>query len=142
VTAIRATSNGIKGTLVDGTVRFQIEVEPCDAALAFEMMGLPGTQVGIAGLTVEATQNEAQEAVLRSFGEEAKQLRLSGFFRSPHVWEALGLGKEHDPGKEQKAWDMLKSEMGYESWSQVPPAMLRGWAEVYKVTRYLPPVYR
>lgn len=45
---ITAVSRGVMTTLVDGTIRFKIDIEPGDAALAFAMMGMPGSPIVIA----------------------------------------------------------------------------------------------
>lgn len=50
--AIMAVSRGVMATLVDGTVRIKIDVEPADAAKAFALMGMPGSPIAIAALAL------------------------------------------------------------------------------------------
>ena len=61
---LSATSRGCKGTFSDGSVKYEIILEPKDAHLAAQMMGMPGTTLGICALTQEAAQNTAQQAVI------------------------------------------------------------------------------
>lgn len=49
---IMAVSRGVMATLVDGTVRIKIDVEPADAAKAFALMGMPGSPIAIAALVL------------------------------------------------------------------------------------------
>lgn len=49
---ITAVSRGVMTTLVDGTIRFKIDIEPGDAASAFAMMGMPGSPIVIAALGI------------------------------------------------------------------------------------------
>ncbi len=39
-------------------------------------------------------------------------------------------------------WETLKSELGYESWAEVPPATLRAWAEPRGLLKLLPACYQ
>lgn len=57
-------SNVIEGatvkvaTLVDGTLRVTVDVEPVHAASAFLLLGSPGTPVGIAALNFNREKDE------------------------------------------------------------------------------------
>lgn len=52
---VRAISRGVMATLADGTVRVKLDFEPQDAALAFALMGMPGSPVAVARLATENT---------------------------------------------------------------------------------------
>ena len=47
---LSAVSRGIARTLVDGTVRVTIEIEPADALRAMQMLGMPGSPIAIVRL--------------------------------------------------------------------------------------------
>lgn len=58
-----AVSRGIAKTLVDGTIRVTIDIEPGYGLLAMQMLGMPGSPVAIAGLNAlpsPADQNGPQ----------------------------------------------------------------------------------
>jgi hypothetical protein len=40
------------------------------------------------------------------------------------------------------AWETLKQQLGYESWTQVPPDELKAWAISHNLVGYLPMEYR
>lgn len=40
------------------------------------------------------------------------------------------------------AWETLRKQLGYESWSEVPPEKLRAWAHHHDVTELLPDEYQ
>jgi hypothetical protein len=44
-------------TLVDGTLRVTIDIEPRDAQAAFRLFGTPGTAVALAALNHQAQEN-------------------------------------------------------------------------------------
>jgi hypothetical protein len=48
--ALPAISRGIARTLVDGTIRITIEIEPRYALQAMAMLGMPGASIAVAGL--------------------------------------------------------------------------------------------
>ena len=48
--ALPAISRGINRTLVDGTIRITIEIEPRYALQAMAMLGMPGASIAVAGL--------------------------------------------------------------------------------------------
>lgn len=159
-------------------------------------------------------------AVATPYGDQAKALKLSSFFRNPKVWAKVGTdeeyrawlrgktcsvpscgstqteaahvgavkdgsgtaikpeysahplciphhrGTEHHEGickltgVEDKykardildqwkikwvsgwAWSALKEQLGYESWSEVPPEMLIAWAQSYELDGFLPIDYK
>jgi hypothetical protein len=43
---------------------------------------------------------------------------------------------------EDWAWDQLKKILGYDSWKEVPPNVLYGWADDRNIAKYLPEEYR
>jgi hypothetical protein len=47
-------------TLVDGTLRVTVDIEPRDAQAAFRLFGTPGTAVALAALNSEAKQEAEQ----------------------------------------------------------------------------------
>ena len=218
-TAIMGSSTRCN-TMADGSLRVTIDVMPADSQAAFRLFGTPGTPVGLARLTDEtAVAHEQPKPTKGSYGEYAKALKLSGFFRSPEVWAAIGLDAEylewvkhqksaisgdfseyHDTGeaycvpahvrrvehgsgtgikppysaipltkKEHDyahqhgdtqvrpdewwekmrikyvsdwAWESLKNQLFYGSWSDVPPETLQAWAIHKGVLNYLPLCYK
>jgi len=139
-----------------------------------------------------------------TYGQAARQLRLSAFFRTPAVWAAIGdnsayliwlrqqacarchqssqltstisscpLGpssavailygaiplcllcyqhtdpqRNHAWRNQQRlhyvrrwAWQTLKQQLGYSNWRDVPPVVLRAWAERHQLSHYLPAIY-
>lgn len=202
-------------TLVDGTVRLNIDVEPSYRDTAMHLFGEPGVTIAVARLTSEAGQQHLQQQNTVLYSQEAKALRLSSFFRSLDVWRAIGRDAqflvwlrqqkcaychtENDPnnpieaahvrrvsegagvsikpeycaiplchvhhalqhtkgesalgGKEwmdkkrieyvtRWAWEMLRQQLGYKSWSQVPPQELKAWANARNLVSSLPMEYR
>lgn len=83
-------------TLADGSLRLEIDVEPKDAQAAFALFHEPGASGAIVRLTDEAAQRASnQDAVAAApYGDHAKALRLSAFFRNPDVWRAVGTDTE------------------------------------------------
>ena len=78
-------------TLVDGTLRIQVDIQPADAIGAFTCFGAPGSSVVLARITNESAVAAGQPQPVESlYGQEAKALKLSMFFRAPEVWEAVG----------------------------------------------------
>lgn len=83
------------------------------------------------------------------YGDASTLLWKSAFFRSPAIWFALGLNEactaEAKGGNikaaQTKAWDALKSALGYESMADVPPAVVVEWAKNNGIERYLPAAY-
>lgn len=211
--AIPAIAKTLK-TLVDGTVRLNIDVEPHYREVAMRLFGEPGVGIAVARLTVEASKQSLQIPTTASYSQNAKAPRLSSFFRAPEVWRAIGTDaqflawlrlqkcaycsaqpNEHHPteaahirrvaegagvaikpqycaiplchnhhalqhakgegalgGRDwfdkkrievvtQWAWEILKQQLGFESWTQVPPEILYRWATTHSVQNYLPQDY-
>jgi len=228
--AFLGASSGAK-TMADGTLRIQVDISPLDAIGAFIAFGAPGSPVAIARVTNEAALEADREDLVNGpvggaikmhgpYGEYAKTLKLSGFFRTPGVWVEIGTDaqylewvrrqksaisneyswKDMDTGENycvpahvrrvehgsgtgikpsysaipltndehqqshqhgdtnlrpeewwdkmrikyvsQWAWLTLKEQLGYESWSEVPPVELRDWALKHDVLRSLPNSYK
>lgn len=91
-------------SLADGTLSVRIDIEPRDVPALHEAFRID-VPVALARLTNEAaTQDESERNAVvekfhretdanwqpRLFGEAARELRLSGFFRAPAVWAAIG----------------------------------------------------
>lgn len=211
--AVPAVARTLK-TLVDGTVRVQIDVEPMHRDLAMRLFGEPGVAIAVARLTLKASQSSLQQDNVALYRQGAKALRLSAFFRTPAVWQAIGTDAqflawlcaqpcaycqarphEHQPTEaahvrrvaegagvainpsycaiplchdhhalqhakgesalggrawfDQKrveyvtrwAWETLKQQLGYASWTHVPPETLYRWATIHRVENALPNHY-
>jgi len=78
----------------DGTFRFQIDVSGEHEELIGSLFMGVDMPVAIARLTQEAAQQTAQKQAQSLYGEEAKALRRSAFFRTPDVWRAVGSDDE------------------------------------------------
>lgn len=78
-------------TLADGTPRVEIDLD-CTIESAAQLFTEPGVMVALARLHHNKIQKA--EADLHQFGQQAKALKLSGFFRAPEVWRAVGTDEE------------------------------------------------
>ena len=208
--ALHAVTRQAK-TMVDGTLRISFDFEEAESKDAFALFGGVGTDVAIARMNIDTAQKLVSEKL---YGEEAKHLRQSTFFRSPKAWEAIGTdadflawirtkkcvakstdachgdvvaahvrrvangsgtgikppysavplcdhhhSMQHQYGEssvggreyfdrqrirhlEQLGWDELKGQLGFGSWSEVPPNVLREWSETHGVVKLLPDLYR
>ena len=80
-------------TMADGTLRLSIDLSPADAIGAFSRFGTPGSAVAIARLldkvAVEQERPKNDQPVAL-YGQFAKDLKLSSFFRNPKVWPFVG----------------------------------------------------
>lgn len=96
--AYMGSSSGAK-TMADGTLRIAIDIAPSDAIGAFAAFGIPGSPVALArimndvAVEHERPKNDSLEET--NYGQEAKALYQSSFFRTPEVWEAIGTDKEY-----------------------------------------------
>lgn len=197
--AIQGTRKAIK-EMADGTLRIQIDIEPRDKKQFHELFPEIDTPVAIAPLVPVA---EGVASVIAKhgqglYGQQAKELRLSSFFRRPEVWRAVGTDQQfldwiktqdcaanrphngdivpahvrrvaggagigikpdysaiplcdahhqlqHQKGESEIAprewwdqkrieylvkwcWETLKKDLGYNSWSEVPPWIMLQWA--------------
>lgn len=202
-------------TLVDGTVRINIDVEPTHRDTAMQLFGEPGVSIAVARLTLEAGQQQLQQQTTALYSQQAKALRLSPFFRTPAVWRAVGkdsnyltwlrqqkcaycqltptpekpieaahvrrvaegagvgikppysaipLCHEHHALQHTKgestlggsawfdkkridyvsrwAWETLKQQLGFTSWTEISPGTLYRWAQQHQVSQYLPQEYQ
>jgi hypothetical protein len=203
--------------LADGRVFATFVIDPEKVVTFAQYFCEQGQPVAIALLNAEmdrerrlvskASENKSE------YGEQAKELKLNGFFRRPDVWKAVGsddcfllwlrskpcaakrMGKcggdivaahvrriangagtarkpehsaialchehhtlQHAKGEdalggeawfdvqrikhvEEWAWVMLKEQLGYESFAQVPPSVLCDWAIDKGVVKFLPECY-
>ena len=197
-------------TMADGSLRITVEIEPRDAVRAFSMFNDPGVPGAMVRLQREAAQKAGQEKP--AFGNDAKVLRQSGFFRTKSVWQCIGSPDDyrrwvhtqpciasgsgchgdvvaahvrrikdgagmgikpdyaevplcdrhhrfqHQQGEsavmapeefdrqriqhvEQWAWETLKAALGYNSWAEVPPPVLREWAAEHGLEGVVPNDY-
>jgi len=92
--AIPAVARTLK-TLIDGTVRVNIDVEPAYREAAMRLLGEPGVGIAVARLTLDATQQQLQQQTSAPYSQQAKALRLSAFFRTPVVWRAVGSDSDY-----------------------------------------------
>lgn len=77
--------------LSDGTLRVQIDVDPRDKPAFLLMFPDSGDPMVVARITDAAQREDLMNHVApKGFGEEARILKQSGFFRSPDVWKAIG----------------------------------------------------
>jgi len=79
-------------TMADSSLRLTIDISPKDMQTAFTMFGTPGTAVALAVIKNEvAVEHDRPKADLKTeYGEYARSLKLSDFFRTPAVWKAVG----------------------------------------------------
>jgi len=77
--------------LKDGSIRLIVDIEPRFRDVLASWLE-PDMPVAVARITREAAANDMQSTVAPAgqFGEQAKELRLSSFFRTPDVWRAVG----------------------------------------------------
>ncbi len=99
MSAIRGTIARFS-SLSDGTIRYVVDVSPADDHTGFHV---PHGSVALALLTETpetvthpSVGSAAPSAarVSRPYGAQAQTLRLSGFFRTPDVWKAIGTDKQ------------------------------------------------
>lgn len=210
ITAISGTRKAIK-EMADGTLRIQIDIEPRDKRLFHKLFPDIDMPVAIAplkpvaeGLQHASTLPGGMNEIKSKYGQQAKELRQSSFFRRPEVWRAVGTDKEfldwlktqdcaanrphsgdvvpahvrrvgngsgtgikpeysaiplcdmhhqwqHRGGESafesrewfdkkrieylvKWCWETLKTELSYDSWSNVPPWELLKWAEDHQVS--------
>lgn len=75
----------------DGTMGFQVNIEPNDVMDAMALFRQAGTPVVIARPDDDVVVNEMRkETINKMQGDFARDLKLSSFFRSPEVWSELG----------------------------------------------------
>lgn len=91
--AVPASTHTLR-TLVDGTVELRIHFHPKDRDSALKLFGEPGLGIAVARLTAQASKDSLQWSQRHPYGNEAKALKLSGFFRNPEVWRAIGSDEE------------------------------------------------
>ena len=109
--AISGTRKSAK-ELADGTLRVSIDIEPRDKAQFHALFPEIDMPIAIAPLVpvteglqqseswpgdIVHTEGAAVDQVMESYGkygQQAKELRLSSFFRRPDVWRAVGSDQE------------------------------------------------
>lgn len=101
MTAIAGTVSSFK-SMADGCIRIAVDFREAESKQAKGMLCDVGASVGIARLIDEqhqspdvkqAEQDQSVDAKAL-YGEQARTLRLSSFFRTPAVWEAIGTDDE------------------------------------------------
>ncbi|MCP4470163.1 MAG: hypothetical protein GY815_05670 [Gammaproteobacteria bacterium] len=82
--------------MADGSLRLQIDIRPDDAQRAFKLFGTPNSAVALARLTDEVAVEEERPGKKKKgpFGESARALVQSGFFRTPNIWAGIGPDSE------------------------------------------------
>jgi len=84
-------------TMADGSLRISIDLSPGDSIGAFTAFGSPGSAVALARLTNSAAIEEERPKVSPKgpYGNYARDLMKSGFFRAPAVWAGCGTDAEY-----------------------------------------------
>jgi hypothetical protein len=93
---IRGQVHGYK-LLANGKSRFTIDVDTEDRVKLAEHFWEQGRPVGVALLNEEVDRQQTLKVNAQKFspyGEQAKTLKQSGFFRRPDVWIAVGKDAE------------------------------------------------
>lgn len=85
IRAIAATRRASR-ELADGTLRVQIDIEPNDKLAFLNLFPHQGDSMAVARLEDEVAQRASQ----RGWGNYARILKVSSFFRTPEVWHAIG----------------------------------------------------
>jgi len=86
----------VQKVLKDGTIRLVVDIEPRFRDVLASWL-VPDMPVAVARITQHAAAKEQQSALggAGNFGDQARELRLSGFFRAPDVWRAIGTDAEY-----------------------------------------------
>lgn len=92
--AFLGSSSGAR-TMADGTLRVTIDFTPADALGAFTAFGAPGSAVAAARVFDEVAVEHGRPKAVKEWGQEAKALWKSSFFRTLAVWEAIGTDAEY-----------------------------------------------
>lgn len=114
-TVIPGTVSGFR-SLVDGTLRLSVDIEPADARAALDLLIDGHAPVALARLNLEPKIEPAPADVMPpplkpekgEFVEYARKLHATGFFSSPDVWRAIG------------------SDAQFLDWIRTQPCCLRG----------------
>lgn len=85
----------LQKTFKDGTLRFVVDVSPQYREFVGQMLLEPDVPVAIARISQQAAQETAQKQAQAIYGQEAKALRQSGFFRAPDVWRQIGSDSDY-----------------------------------------------
>lgn len=110
MTAIAAVTRTLR-TMADGTVRVTIDIEPTSSAEAFAMLGQPDTPIAVARLTIESSQQQAQQQAADNYGGYYTALHKIGWFYNPRVAPAWG------------------SDAQYQAWCRKQPSAYDGAAD-------------
>jgi len=200
ISAIEGTRRTAK-EMADGTLRISIDIEPRHKKEFHKLF--PDIDMPV----VIAPMKPVAEGLVtdRKYGQQARELRQSDFFRRPDVWRAVGTddefldwlktqdcafksrlcsgqivpmhvrrvangagmgikpeysaipgcnihhGMQHQHGEsacapreewdkkrieyvQQWCWEALKYQLSYDSWANVPPWILRDWADEHDVS--------
>ena len=102
MSAVLGASSTIR-TLVDGSLKISIDIEPRHAQAAFALFGAPGTPVALARITNEAAveQDRAaqREAEPEDYGRHYAVLYKSGWFHNPKVWMKFRISEGVGPAE-------------------------------------------
>lgn len=99
-------------TMSDGTVRMEIDIEPNYALATMTLFNEPNLPGAIARITQEFSIKELQTNA-HPYGEMAKRLRQSGFFRIPDVWRAVGTDEQLLQWIREQDCSFKKSQQSY-----------------------------
>ena len=145
-------------TLVDGTLRVSVDVEPRHAQAAFAMFGAPGTPVALARLTPEAAQDadhrttyeHTGEPVLNaqmpanppraeSWGHLYTALWVRGWWHNPRVAAAYGVQTDNAAERVERIKQSIYDEFDLESLSELEPQYLVASCDQMGIKDTLPP---
>ena len=112
MSAIEASSVGVR-TLVDGTLRLSIDVEPRHAQAAFALFGAPGTPMALAALRIGKADSvvTSPEPVQKPAESEhvGKLTRDAGIICKNPQFQQYALSAGHHPAGEQGAANFVRA---------------------------------
>ncbi len=140
------TIEGVRTRVSTNEVLVTLAVPLEHAGLVSTIMAKVGCQVACAFADVERVEPQTRGPVpapKKQFGQEAKALKMSGFFTHPDVLRPLvGQDALARDDVAQLGWDALKKTLGAESMADVDPHHVWQWARFFNVERYLPHEYQ
>jgi hypothetical protein len=111
--ALPAISRGIARTLVDGTIRITIEIEPRYALQAMAMLGMPGASIAVAGLVAAPDPEPEPEVEVEPAPEPAPEppplkggplaMSVGMLCNDPNFQEFVHLHTGHGPSRDVAA---------------------------------------
>src|SRR6185312_5446276 len=81
--------------LADGRIRITIDIDQEHRVAVAQAFGEVGLPVAIARLNAQTDREQRLASNAKTlYGDQARELKLSGFFRIPNVWQAIGTDEE------------------------------------------------